>query len=221
MKHFHRSMKVPLRASLKDDSWCNRLPWVLLGIRTATKEDLQSSSVELVYGQPLWVPGDFIPNASVPWFASLQRSTHPSRAEAFIPVLTSRHGLPQSWVPANLRMAELLSDTTHTRACCNHHMMVLSASWSRALKLLSSTSEVNRIMSLWTVSSPPTTMTWIALLGSPSPRGRAPPTAKPSTRPGFPTGGSAFLTAPAQAPRNRFESVVRSGPLASLKCRFL
>ncbi|KAJ8400215.1 hypothetical protein AAFF_G00399090 [Aldrovandia affinis] len=73
-------MKVALRASLKDDSWCDRLPWVLLGIRTAPKEDLQSSSVELVYGQSLCVLGDFIPNASVPWSASLQRSTHLSEA---------------------------------------------------------------------------------------------------------------------------------------------
>ncbi|KAJ8409895.1 hypothetical protein AAFF_G00209360 [Aldrovandia affinis] len=70
------TMLVALRASLKDDSWCDRLPWVLLGIGTTPKEDLQSSSVELVYRQPLRVPGDFIPNASVPWSASLQCSTH-------------------------------------------------------------------------------------------------------------------------------------------------
>ncbi|KAJ8409894.1 hypothetical protein AAFF_G00209350 [Aldrovandia affinis] len=52
-ERFHRSMKAALRASLKDDSWCEQLPWVLLGIRTTPKEDLQSSSVELVYRQPL------------------------------------------------------------------------------------------------------------------------------------------------------------------------
>ncbi|KAJ8403417.1 hypothetical protein AAFF_G00351890 [Aldrovandia affinis] len=34
-EHFHRSTKAALRASLKDDSRCDRLPWVLLGIRTA------------------------------------------------------------------------------------------------------------------------------------------------------------------------------------------
>ncbi|KAJ8398569.1 hypothetical protein AAFF_G00420970 [Aldrovandia affinis] len=43
-EHFHRSMKAAPRASLKDDSWTDRLPWVLLGLRTAPKEDLQSSS---------------------------------------------------------------------------------------------------------------------------------------------------------------------------------
>ncbi|KAJ8403961.1 hypothetical protein AAFF_G00343110 [Aldrovandia affinis] len=86
---FHRSMKTTVRASLKDDSWCNRLPWVLLGIRTAPKEDLQSSSAELGYGQPLSSP--------MPWSASLQHSTHLSRADA--PSLCPP---PQSGVPANL-----------------------------------------------------------------------------------------------------------------------
>jgi hypothetical protein len=35
------------------------LPWVLLGIRTAFKEDLQSLAAELVYGEPLRLPGEF------------------------------------------------------------------------------------------------------------------------------------------------------------------
>ncbi|KAI0241039.1 hypothetical protein LSAT2_002963, partial [Lamellibrachia satsuma] len=42
-------------------NWLDELPWVLLGIRTAPKEDLGCSSAELVYGAPLTVPGDFIP----------------------------------------------------------------------------------------------------------------------------------------------------------------
>lgn len=35
------------------------LPLVLLGIRSAFKEDLQASSAELVYGEPLRLPGEF------------------------------------------------------------------------------------------------------------------------------------------------------------------
>ncbi|KAJ8385314.1 hypothetical protein AAFF_G00190300 [Aldrovandia affinis] len=101
-------MKAAIRASLKDDSWCDQLPWVLLGIRTAPKEDLQSSSAELLYGLPLHVPQDFIPNASVPWSASLQRSTHLSRAVAFVPVPMSRHGRSQFRVPGNLCMVEFI-----------------------------------------------------------------------------------------------------------------
>ena len=54
-------MKAALRASLKDKGWCDQLPWVMLGLRTAPKEDLQSSAAELVYRQPL--PGPRVVSA--------------------------------------------------------------------------------------------------------------------------------------------------------------
>ncbi|XP_073669733.1 uncharacterized protein [Paramisgurnus dabryanus] len=101
-----KSMKAALRASLTDGNWVDKLPWVLLGIRTAPKEDLQSSSAELVYGQPLRVPGDFVPSATVPWSATLQRSNLLDNARLFAPVPTSRHGFPQSHVPAGLQTAD-------------------------------------------------------------------------------------------------------------------
>ena len=67
VERFHRSMKAALRAGLTDGNWLDKLPWVMLGLRTAPKEDLQSSSAELVFGQPLRVPGDFIPKSTEPW----------------------------------------------------------------------------------------------------------------------------------------------------------
>ncbi|XP_069786032.1 uncharacterized protein [Narcine bancroftii] len=39
--------------------WADELPWVLLGIRSAPKEDLQASAVEMVYGAPLSLLGAF------------------------------------------------------------------------------------------------------------------------------------------------------------------
>ena len=48
-------------ARLTGPDWIDELPWVLLGIRTVPKEDLECSSVEMVYGAPLTVPGDFLP----------------------------------------------------------------------------------------------------------------------------------------------------------------
>ncbi len=64
---FHLSLKTALRSSLTDDRWIERLPWVLLGLRIVPKEDLQTSSAELVYGQTLRVPRDFIPDSTRPW----------------------------------------------------------------------------------------------------------------------------------------------------------
>ena len=43
VERFHRSLKASLRARLHDGNWIDKLPWVLLGLRTATKEDLQTS----------------------------------------------------------------------------------------------------------------------------------------------------------------------------------
>ncbi|KAJ8386197.1 hypothetical protein AAFF_G00176210 [Aldrovandia affinis] len=105
-ERFHRSMKVALRASLKDDSWTDRLPWVLLGLRTAPKEDLQSSSAELVFGQALRVPGDFIPEPMTPWVVSSQRPALLNKGNAFKLVPTSQHGLPQAWIPSDLSTAQ-------------------------------------------------------------------------------------------------------------------
>ncbi|GFR97207.1 Pol polyprotein [Elysia marginata] len=46
------------------------LPWVLLGLRIAPKEVLGYSSAELVYGEPLTVPGEFTPSQALPWSAT-------------------------------------------------------------------------------------------------------------------------------------------------------
>ncbi|CAL9705054.1 unnamed protein product [Knipowitschia caucasica] len=107
-ERFHRSMKAALRASLTDGNWVDKLPWVMLGLRTAPKEDLQSSSAELVYGQALRVPGDFIPDATRPWSATEQRSSLREVATGFAPVPTSQHCSPESRMPAGLRSASFV-----------------------------------------------------------------------------------------------------------------
>jgi len=49
VERFHRHLKASLRARLTGPNWLDELPWVLLGIRTAPKEDVGASSAELVY----------------------------------------------------------------------------------------------------------------------------------------------------------------------------
>ncbi len=97
-ERFHRAMK----ASLTGSDWVDRLPWVMLGLRSAPKEDLQASSAELVYGQPLRVPGEFLPDATVPWSADSHRTVAQGIADTFAPVPTSCHCFPQSYVPKDL-----------------------------------------------------------------------------------------------------------------------
>ena len=81
---------------------------MLLGIRTAPKEDLGCSSAELVYGAPLTVPGDFIPSATI-------HSDHQSHLQhlrgqvrSLAPVPTSQHGAVYGSVPGNLQLAKFV-----------------------------------------------------------------------------------------------------------------
>ena len=59
VKRFHRQLKVSLKATENSSHWTERLPLVLLGIRTAVKADLGHSFSERVYGTTLCVQGEF------------------------------------------------------------------------------------------------------------------------------------------------------------------
>ena len=105
IERFHRSLKAALRARLSGPHWIDELPWVLLGVRTAPKEDLQASSAELVYGSPLVVPGDLIvPPSTIPQactFLPLLRQ----KVGHLVPTPASHHCVPVSRVPPSLRIS--------------------------------------------------------------------------------------------------------------------
>ncbi len=62
----HRQLKDALRARAAGHDWPSHLPWVLLGLRTAPKEDSNISSAELCLGAPLTLPGEFIAGPEPP-----------------------------------------------------------------------------------------------------------------------------------------------------------
>lgn len=102
VERFHRHMKSALMSRLTGPNWIDELPWVLLGIRTTPKEDLQASSAELVYGSPIAVPGDLVRT----------RQTTPSPADVLplvrstvrqlTPTPMSRHGFVRVNTPESL-----------------------------------------------------------------------------------------------------------------------
>ncbi|KAJ2948691.1 hypothetical protein O0L34_g7947 [Tuta absoluta] len=57
VERFHRQLKSAIVCH-GDGNWVDSLPLVLLGIRSAFKEDLHTTSAELVYGEPLRLPGE-------------------------------------------------------------------------------------------------------------------------------------------------------------------
>ncbi|KAL5484408.1 hypothetical protein EMCRGX_G020901 [Ephydatia muelleri] len=103
VERFHRHLKTSLRARLTGPQWAQELPWVLLGIRTAPKEDLGCSSTELVYGAPVTVPGEFFPaHTSQPNHNSeLQRLRE--QVQALVPIPTSHHGITPISIPPDLQ----------------------------------------------------------------------------------------------------------------------
>ncbi len=66
VERFHRRLKEALRARLAGSSWAEHLPWVLLGLRAAPREDSGVPAAELVYGAPLALPSQFLTAAEPP-----------------------------------------------------------------------------------------------------------------------------------------------------------
>jgi hypothetical protein len=90
-----------------DETWTEALPLVLLGIRTAYKEDLQSSSAELVYGEPLRIPGELLVAGTPKVEASILIQQLRRHMEQLRPVPATRHSSQATFVHKDLR------DSTH------------------------------------------------------------------------------------------------------------
>jgi transposase InsO family protein len=73
IERFHRSFKASLRARQCGTAWAEHVPWVLLGLRGAPKEETGVSAAEKVYGMQLVLPSQLKPRAG----ASLPPSMPP------------------------------------------------------------------------------------------------------------------------------------------------
>ena len=84
-------------------TWMDHLPFVLLGLRTAIREDSGCSPAELLFGTSLRLPGDLLDHSEVPlvspsdFVADLRSLMHKNSPMPF-----SYHGNTSSQVPAAL-----------------------------------------------------------------------------------------------------------------------
>ena len=101
VERFHRSMKASLKARLNGPNWTDELPWVLLGLRTVVKEDLHTSSAELIYGEPLTVHGSFVTSNVIPW-----SPTTVFNPQVRQPIPTTSHGHSSWSIPKDLKTAQ-------------------------------------------------------------------------------------------------------------------
>ena len=66
VERFHRRLKDALRARCAAANWIDHLPWVLMGLRAAPREDDGSTPAQEVFGTPLILPGQFLDSPETP-----------------------------------------------------------------------------------------------------------------------------------------------------------
>ncbi|GFW94236.1 transposon Tf2-11 polyprotein [Trichonephila clavipes] len=87
----------------ENDTWYEIVPIILLGIRTAVKEDLQSSCAEIVYGTNLRLPSDMIDMSNIPFCDNNFITNLCNRMQQLNPVATSAHCTDQYYIHSSLQ----------------------------------------------------------------------------------------------------------------------
>ncbi|CAH4034235.1 unnamed protein product [Pieris brassicae] len=105
VERFHRQLKAAIMCH-DNENWHEVLPLVLLGIRSAWKEDISSSSAELLYGEGLRLPGDLFISSGT---EITDHSDFLSRLRQHIsqlkPTPVMRHGKAKTFVHKDLKQA--------------------------------------------------------------------------------------------------------------------
>ena len=104
VERLHRQLKASLRARANNPHWMDDLPFVLLGIRTAAKDDATAAApCEMVYGQNLCLPGQLPGNTP-----TQQPTPHEfvqrlrTSMDQLQPIPTTYHSPPNTHVPKDL-----------------------------------------------------------------------------------------------------------------------
>ena len=87
---FHRQLKAAIKCH-NSSNWVESLPIVLLGIRTAFKADLSTTTAEMIYGTGIRLPAEFFVPAKQSANAEFANRLR-GRMKDIRPLPTSRHG---------------------------------------------------------------------------------------------------------------------------------
>lgn len=102
VERFHRTLKCALKAKERPNEWVANLPIVLLGLRTAVRDELKASPAELVYGTTLNLPADFFSARNEPSSPEelLPELRHQMRS--LLPTATRSHRHVTFFIPEDL-----------------------------------------------------------------------------------------------------------------------
>ena len=119
IERFHRRLKDALRASADPHHWVDKLPLILLSLRTAIRDDGQPSMSDIVYGTPLRLPIDLLYKNDQPF---LDPSSYTERLQAFmqsIGPIKTRSPSSHSHIDPNLLTCEYVFVRNNARTGLN------------------------------------------------------------------------------------------------------
>ncbi|KAI8434016.1 hypothetical protein MSG28_012167 [Choristoneura fumiferana] len=105
VERLHRQLKAALKCH-NNVSWSDDLPVVMMGLRAVYKEDIDATPAEMIFGQNIRLPGEFIsPQPStvpseITFVSSLRSAFH-----RLAPIPTSSHAKPSIFMHKDLRTA--------------------------------------------------------------------------------------------------------------------
>ena len=132
VERFHRQLKSALRTDDDATSWSIKLPIVLLGIRSALKEDIGCSAADLVYGTSLRLPGELLspPETEL----SSDPASFVSRLRAAMSELRPTSPRPGS---RNIFISQDLQTCSHVFIRCDAHRTPLRYIYDGPYRVLS------------------------------------------------------------------------------------
>lgn len=106
VERLHRQLKAAIMCH-DNIHWVEALPFVLLGIRTAFKDDIEATTAELVYGENLRLPGDLVIARTGDTSSSSSELLERLRQHfsKIRPIPASRHANPGSFIFRDLATA--------------------------------------------------------------------------------------------------------------------
>lgn len=102
VERFHRHIKSAIKAH-ETNNWSEIIPVILLGIRTAIKEDLNTSCAELVYGTTLRLPSDMLDTSETASNTNDFVDNLRNNMQRLHPIATSAHCTTKYYVHPSLK----------------------------------------------------------------------------------------------------------------------
>jgi len=84
VERYHRILKASIKAQSDPSEWYSNLGWILLGLRSTIREDMELSPAELVYGSSLRLPGEYFSNSNSNSKGNLSPADYVQQAQAFV-----------------------------------------------------------------------------------------------------------------------------------------